>query len=46
MPAGGGKLKLMEMVARTRFAHFTDEEIAALYQYLRLLADPTAAERL
>lgn len=46
VPAGGQQLQLMAAVARERFAHFTDEEIAALYQYLRLLADPTAAGRL
>lgn len=46
IPAGGQKLGLMAAVARGRCAHFTDEEIAALYQYLRLLADPSAADRL
>lgn len=46
VPAGGQKLGLMAAVARGRCAHFTDEEIAALYQYLRLLADPSAADRL
>jgi len=46
VPAGGQKLALMAAVARGRCAHLTDEEVAALYQYLRLLADPTAADRL
>lgn len=46
VPASGQELTLMAMVARSRFAHFTDEEIAALDQYLRLLADPSAADRL
>ena len=46
VPAGGQQLQMMAGVAKGRFAHFTDEEIAALYQYLRLLADPTAADRL
>jgi mono/diheme cytochrome c family protein len=46
VPAGGQKLGLMGAVAKGRCAYFTDEEIAALYQYLRLLADPSAADRL
>jgi len=45
-PARGGPLKLMAEVARERFAHLTDEEVAALYAYLRLLADPSATDRL
>jgi hypothetical protein len=30
----GRKLELMSDVARSRFSHFTDEEITALYTYL------------
>ena len=32
--AGGRELKFMSPTARTRFAHFSDDEIAALYDYL------------
>jgi mono/diheme cytochrome c family protein len=45
-PAQGGPLKLMAAVARERFAHLTDAEVSALYEYLRLLADPAAVDRL
>jgi mono/diheme cytochrome c family protein len=34
VPLGGRKLELMADVALGRFAHFTDEEVAALYAYL------------
>ena len=34
VPLGGRKLDLMEDVALGRFAHFTDDEVAALYAYL------------
>lgn len=37
VPAGGGELDLMREVALGRFTHFTDEEIADLYGYLRTL---------
>jgi mono/diheme cytochrome c family protein len=35
VPLGGRKLDLMEEVALGRFVHLTDEEVAALYTYLR-----------
>jgi len=44
--ATGKSPKLMGGVARARFAHLTTEEVDALYQYLSLLADPSAADRL
>lgn len=33
-PAGGRKLKLMAQVAKSRFSHLTDEEVASLHRYL------------
>jgi mono/diheme cytochrome c family protein len=35
---GGRELGMMGDVARSRFAHFTDDEVAALHAYLRELA--------
>jgi mono/diheme cytochrome c family protein len=35
VPLGGRKLDLMEEVALGRFAHLTDDEVAALYAYLK-----------
>jgi mono/diheme cytochrome c family protein len=35
---GGRELDLMASVARSRFAHFTDAEVAAVYAYLQTLA--------
>ena len=35
---GGRELGLMSRVARSRFSHFTDDEVAALYGYLRGVA--------
>jgi mono/diheme cytochrome c family protein len=40
---GGRDLHLMSEVARSRFAHFTDAEIAALHAFLRSRAQPPAA---
>ena len=34
VPRGGQELEMMGGVARNRFAHFSEEEIAALYEYL------------
>ena len=34
VPKDGRKLELMSDVARSRFSHFTDEEVTALYTYL------------
>lgn len=36
--SGNRELRSMSGIARQRFAHFTDEEIAALYDYLRMRA--------
>jgi cytochrome c553 len=33
-PTGGRKLKLMAQVAKSRFSHLTDEEVASLHRYL------------
>lgn len=38
VPASGRKLVLMDEMARGRFAHFTDEEIAQLHTYLKARA--------
>lgn len=38
-PVGGRELRMMSDVARGRFAHFTDREIAELYAYLRARAE-------
>jgi mono/diheme cytochrome c family protein len=35
VPLGGRKLGLMEEVALSRFAHLNDDEVAALYAYLK-----------
>jgi mono/diheme cytochrome c family protein len=40
---GGRELTLMSDVARSRFAHFTDAEIAALHAFLRSRAQPPAS---
>jgi mono/diheme cytochrome c family protein len=40
-PQGGRDLRLMDDVARGRFRHLTDDEIHALYTFLRGLADGT-----
>lgn len=37
-PIGDRELELMKEVAVARFAHFADEEIAALYAYLQAFA--------
>jgi mono/diheme cytochrome c family protein len=42
VPIGGRALTLMSEVARTRFTHFTDAEIAALHAYLRHRAQPSS----
>jgi cytochrome c553 len=34
VPTGGRRLRLMDQVARSRFSHFTDGEIDAIYDYL------------
>ncbi len=34
VPRGGQELEMMGGVARSRFSHFSEEEIAALYEYL------------
>jgi mono/diheme cytochrome c family protein len=34
IPTGGRRLRLMDRVARSRFSHFTDGEIDAIYDYL------------
>lgn len=38
-PVGGRELRMMSGVARGRFAHFTDREVAELYAYLKQRAD-------
>lgn len=38
-PVSGKELRLMSGVARGRFAHFTDREVAELYAYLKVLAE-------
>ena len=45
VPRDGRKLDLMAQVARGRFAHFTDDEVDALYTYLsqQLVAGGTGA---
>ena len=43
VPRDGRKLGLMGSVARSRFSHFTDEEVAALYAYLSKQIAPTIA---
>ena len=40
---GGRELHLMSQVARTRFTHFTDAEIAALHAFLLKRAQPPAS---
>jgi cytochrome c553 len=35
VPTGGRKLELMSEVAKSRFSHFSDEEISGLYAYLK-----------
>ncbi|MES2441920.1 MAG: c-type cytochrome [Pseudomonadota bacterium] len=37
VPVGGRKLRLMDEVARGRFAHWTDEEVNSIYAYLAQL---------
>ncbi|MDX1440469.1 MAG: cytochrome c [Rubricoccaceae bacterium] len=37
VPIGGRDLELMDDVARSRFSHFTDDEIRSLHAYLRTL---------
>lgn len=39
VPIGGRDLGLMAMVARDRFAHFTEQEMRDLYRFLRTLAN-------
>jgi hypothetical protein len=39
VPLGGRKLGMMGEVAKVRFVHFTDAEVAALYAYLHTLPD-------
>lgn len=36
VPIGGRDLEMMDDVARSRFAHFAEDELADLYAYLRL----------
>ena len=43
VPRDGRKLDLMAVVARSRFSHFTDEEVAGLYAYLSKQIAPTIA---
>jgi mono/diheme cytochrome c family protein len=43
VPRDGRKLDLMAEVARSRFSHFTDEEVAGLYAYLSKQIAPTVA---
>ncbi|MBX3511214.1 MAG: c-type cytochrome [Hyphomonadaceae bacterium] len=44
-PISGAQLEMMGPVARGRFAHWSDEEVAALYAYLsRLAAEAVAQE--
>jgi len=43
VPRDGRKLGLMAEVARSRFSHFTDEEVAGLYAYLSKQIAPTIA---
>src|SRR3954471_4560916 len=38
-PTGGRRLGLMAQVARSRFAHFTDREVDAIYDYLKARAE-------
>ena len=38
-PVSGKELRLMSGVARGRFAHFTDREVAELYAYLKVRAE-------
>jgi len=45
-PVGGRELRMMSGVARGRFAHFTDREVAELYAYLKARVDrPQQADR-
>lgn len=37
VPIGGRELDLMAEVAKNRFSHFTDSEIASLHAYLKTL---------
>ena len=38
-PVGGRELRMMSGVARGRFVHFTDREVADLYAYLKARVD-------
>lgn len=45
-PVGGRELRMMSGVARGRFAHLTDREVAELYAYLKARVDrPQQADR-
>jgi mono/diheme cytochrome c family protein len=44
VPLGGRDLILMDDMARQRFVHLTDDELAALHAYLRTLPDVRRAE--
>ena len=45
IPLGERDLRLMDDVARSRFTHFTDAEIAALHAYLQTLLSSDATAR-
>ena len=43
VPKDGRKLGLMGDAARSRFSHFTDEEVSGLYAFLSKPSAPTVA---
>ncbi len=44
VPPGGRDLRLMSMVARQNFSHFTDQELEDLYAFLKAMGEKAASE--